>query len=71
MTNKKRPSTKKMKDYENEKMEIAKELGTNDPYDTEVNTKIASQDEAVNSSKTITKRNNLHNFEKTKGRKDI
>ncbi len=52
-------------------MEIAKELGTNDPYDTEVNTKIASQDEAVNSSKTITKRNNLHNFEKTKGRKDI
>ena len=41
MTNKKRPSTKKLKDYENEKMEIAKELGTNDPYDTEVNTKIA------------------------------
>ena len=33
--------------------------------------KLHIQDEAVNSSKTITKRNNLHNFEITKGRKDI
>lgn len=60
-----------MNDYENEKMEVAKKLGTNDPYDTIVNTKIASQDEAINSNKTITKRHNLHNLEKTKGRKDM
>ena len=71
MTNKKRPSTKKMKDYENEKIEVAHELGVNNPDDTQVNVKIASQDEAVNSSKTLTKRHNLNNLEKTKGRKDF
>ena len=46
MTDNKRPSTKKMKDYENEKIEIAEEMGTIDPNDVEVNAKIASQDEA-------------------------
>ena len=71
MTNKKRPSTKKMKDYENEKIEVAQELGVHNPDDTQVNVKIASQDEAVNSSKTLTKRHNLNNLEKTKGRKDF
>lgn len=71
MTNKKRPSTRKMTDYENEKVEMAHELGVNNPDDIQVNVKIASQDEAVNSSKTLTKRHNLNNVEKTKGRKDF
>lgn len=65
MTDKKRPSTKKMKDYENEKLEIASELGTIHANDVEVNVKIASQDEAKYSSKTITKHNNLNNQMKT------
>ena len=65
MTDKKRPSTKKMKDYENEKLEIANELGTIHANDVEVNVKIASQDEAKYSSKTITKQNNLNNQMKT------
>ena len=65
MTDKKRPSTKKMKDYENEKLEIASELGTIHANDVEVNVKIASQDEAKYSSKTITKQHNLNNQMKT------
>lgn len=65
MTDKKRPSTKKMKDYENEKFEIANELGTIDPNDVLVNVKIAAQDEAKFSSKTTTKQNNLNNQMKT------
>ena len=46
MTDKKRPSSKKMKDLENEKLEIASELGTFDANDVEVNVKVASQGEA-------------------------
>lgn len=65
MTDKKRPSTKKMKDYENEKLEIASELGTIYANDVEVNVKIASQDEAEHSSKTTTKQHNLNNQMKT------
>lgn len=65
MTDKKRPSTKKMKDYENEKLEIANELGTNNPDDPLVNVKIASQNEAKFSSKTTTKQHNLNNDMKT------
>lgn len=65
MTNKKRPSSKKMKDYENEKLEIANDLGTLDSDDILVNVKIASQDEAKFSSKTTTKQHNLNNDMKT------
>lgn len=71
MSNNKRPSTKKMKDYENEKMEIANEIGTIDPNDVEVNVKIASQNEAPHSSKTTTKQNNLNNPNKTIGRNSL
>ena len=65
MTNKKRPSTKKMKDYENEKLEIANELGTINSNDVQVNVKIAAQDEAKYSGKTTTKQHNLNNQMKT------
>lgn len=67
MTDKKRPSTKKMRDYENEKVEMADELGTNDPDDALVNIKIASQGEAKFNKRTITKENNLSNPTKKKG----
>ncbi len=65
MTDKKRPSTKKMKDYENEKLEIASELGTINMNDTLVNIEIAAQDEAKFSKKTRTKQHNLNNQMKT------
>lgn len=65
MTDKKRPSTKKMKDYENEKLEIANELGTIHVDDVQVNVKIASQNEAKFSKKTRTKQHNLNNQMKT------
>ena len=65
MTDKKRPSTKKMKDYENEKFEISNELGTNYVNDVQVNVKIASQNEAKFSKKTRTKQHNLNNQIKT------
>ena len=51
MTDKKRSSTKKMKDLENEKLEIADELGVRHANDVEVNVKIASQNEAEFSKK--------------------
>lgn len=65
MTDKKRPSTKKMKDYENEKLEIANELGTIHVDDVQVNVKIASQNEAKFSKKTRTKQHNLNYQMKT------
>ena len=65
MTDKKRPSTKKMKDLENEKLEISDELGTGHANDVEVNVKIASQNEAEFSKKTRTKHHNLNNQMKT------
>ena len=66
MTDKKRSSTKKMKDLENEKLEIADELGVRHANDVEVNVKIASQNEAEFSKKTRTKQHNLNNQMKTK-----
>ena len=71
MSNNKRPSTKKMKDYENEKIEVAEEMGIIDPNDVEVNTKIASQDEPPHASKTTVKKHNLNNPNKTVGRKNL
>ena len=65
MTDKKRPSSKKMKDLENEKLEIASELGTIDANDVEVNVKVASQGEAKFAKKTRTKQHNLNNQMKT------
>ena len=46
MTHKKRPSTEKMYDYKKEKVEFARELGVNGANNTEVNAKMAAQDEA-------------------------
>ncbi len=65
MTDKKRPSTKKMKDLQNEKLELANELGVGYMNDVEVNVKLASQDEAEHSKKTRTKQHNLNNDMKT------
>ena len=65
MTDKKRPSSKKMKDLENEKLEIASELGTIDANDVEVNVKVASQGEAKFAKKTRIKQHNLNNKMKT------
>lgn len=56
MTHKKRSSTRKMNDYKNEKLEFANELVNN----TEVNTKIASQNEAKYSKKTMTKKHDAY-----------
>ena len=50
MTHKKRPSTEKMYDYKKEKVEFARELGVNGANNTEVNAKMAAQDEAKSSS---------------------
>lgn len=68
MTNKKKTNTKRMKDYENEKVEIAEEMGIIASNDVEVNAKIASQNEAKFSKKTRTKQHNLNNPNKTVGR---
>lgn len=65
MTHTKRPSTKKMEDYKNNKLEIAQEMGYNGANNTEVNAKIASDDEAKFSTKSVVKKNNLHNPQKT------
>ena len=46
MTHKKRPITEKMYDYKKEKVEFARELGINGANNTEVNAKLAAQDEA-------------------------
>ena len=56
MTHKKRSSTRKVNDYKNEKLEFANELANN----TEVNTKIASQNEAKYSKKTMTKKHDAY-----------
>ena len=56
MTHKKRSSTRKMNDYKNEKLEFANELANN----TEVNTKIAPQNEAKYSKKTMTKKHDAY-----------
>ena len=71
MTNKKRPSTKKMKDLENEKLELGDELGVCHANDVEVNVKIASQDEAKLSKKTRTKKQNLNNKMKTTPHEEV
>ena len=71
MTDKKRPSSKKMKDLENEKLEIASELGTIDANDVEVNVKVASQGEAKLAKKTRIKQHNLNNQMKTKPNKKV
>lgn len=65
MTHRKRPSTRKMEDYQKTKLEFAKELGINGANSTEVNAKIASQGEAKYSTKTMVTRHNHHNDQKT------
>ena len=59
MTHKKRPSTEKMYDYKKEKVEFARELGVNGANNTEVNAKMAAQDEAKYSKETM---NRKHRF---------
>lgn len=65
MTHKKRPSTKKMEDYINEKIEVGHELGIHGSSDIEVNTKIASAGESKYSNKSMVTRHNHHNDQKT------
>ncbi|RDY28040.1 hypothetical protein CHL78_006980 [Romboutsia weinsteinii] len=65
MTHRKRQSTRKMEDYKNNKLEIAQEMGYSGANNTEVNAKIASQDEAKYSTKSVVKKNNLHNPQKS------
>lgn len=65
MTNQKKHSTRRMQDYEKEKLEIAHELGINGANETEVNAKMASENEAIYSSKTRIKKSNLNNEQKT------
>lgn len=65
MTHRKRPSTKKMEDYINEKIEVAHELGIHGSSDVEVNTKIASAGESKYSNKSMVTRHNHHNDQKT------
>lgn len=64
MTHKKRPSTRKMEDYQKTKLEFAKELGYDGANNTEVNAKIASQGEPKYSTKTTVTRHNHHNEQK-------
>lgn len=61
MTHKKRPSTKKMDDYINEKIEIAHELGIHGSNDIEVNTKIASEGEPKYNHKSKDSKLNKNN----------
>jgi hypothetical protein len=65
MTHRKRANIRKMQDYKTEKAEIAEELGVNGANSTEVNAKIASEREPEYSNKTLTKRHNLKNDQKT------
>ena len=61
MTQKKKISTKKMDDYKKEKVEFAKELGINGANNTEVNAKMASENESKFNKKTM---NSKHRFSK-------
>ncbi len=70
MTDKKLPSSSKMRNYQAEKFEIANELGTIHINDVEVNVKIASQNEAKHSTKTRVKHHNLNNPVKSASKDD-
>lgn len=65
MNNKPKKSTQKMKENQENKLEIARELGINGANNTEVNAKIASQNEPKYSTKTSVKKHNLANDQKT------
>ena len=56
MTHKKRPSTEKMYDYKKKKVEFAREIGVNGANNTEVNAKMAAQDEAKYSKETMNRK---------------
>ena len=64
MTKNKKSPSKVMKDYQNEKLEIAEEIGAGDPNCAEVDVKLASQNEAKYSKKTTAKHNFLNNPDK-------
>lgn len=69
MNNKPKNSTQKMKEYQENKLEVARELGINGANNTEVNAKIASQNEPTFSTKTSVKKHNLNNDQKTARKK--
>ena len=69
MTNKKSQSITKMQNYKNEKLETARELGI--AINTEVNAKIASENEAKYSKKTMNRKNLIANGDDYIGRKNI
>ncbi|MEG1312317.1 MAG: hypothetical protein RR942_00785 [Romboutsia sp.] len=65
MSHRKKQSTKKMEDYQNTKVEFAKELGISGANNTEVNAKLASQGESKYSNKTMVNKHNYNNDQKT------
>ena len=69
MTNKKAQIITKMQNYKNEKLETARELGI--ASNTEVNAKIASENEAKYSKKTMNRKNHIANGDDYIGRKNI
>lgn len=69
MTNKKAQNITTVKKYKNEKLETARELGI--ASNTEVNTKIASENEAKYSKKTMNRKNHISNGDDYLGRKDL
>lgn len=69
MTNKKSQNITKAQNYKNEKLEIANELGISS--NTEVNAKLASQNEAKYSKKTMNRKSHIANGDDYVGRKNI
>lgn len=61
MTNKKKQNLTRVEIYNQNKEEIASELGINGSENTEVNVKIASEGEAKYSKKTMNRKNHIKN----------
>ena len=72
MTNKKKQNLRKVEIYNDNKEEIATELGIHGYENTEVNAKIASQGEAKYSKKTMNRKSHIaHGSGKYEGKMDI
>lgn len=69
MTNKKAQNITKAQNYKNEKLEIANELGV--ASNIEVNAKVASQNEAKYSKKTMNRKSHIANGDDYTGRMNI
>lgn len=72
MTNKKKQNLKRVEIYNENKEEIATELGINGCESTEVNAKMASQGESKYSKKTMNRKSHIENGKGDyKGRMDL